>query len=75
MSLVVSLYFLSFMVFPQPRKHFFKDCVDSYLVSGMTIFIPNVFTTFDLHHFGFSDEYLDENNVGGRYKRDRNNSF
>lgn len=75
MSLVVSLYFLAFMVFPQPRKHFFKDYVDSYFVSGMTFIIPNVLTTFDLHHFGFSDAYLDENNVGGRYKRDRSNSF
>lgn len=66
---VLCLYFLSLLLFPQPRRHFFKDPLDSYLISSMTLVVPNIFTTIDLHHLGFSDDYLDENNVGGVFKR------
>ena len=55
---LIGQFFLSAIAFPHPRADLFKEPFSSYEVTSNGIIVPSFLLVFDVHHFGFNDEYL-----------------
>lgn len=60
-TLVILSFITSVSVFVQPRDSMFINMDKGYDVSIRSCFIPTAICILDLHHIGYSDEYLKQN--------------
>jgi hypothetical protein len=66
---VIAVWGLSFFAFPQPRYHLFcNEGWDVSIIGGALL--PGIVSVSDMHHFGYSDAYLNQNATAYyRFKR------
>ena len=60
-GIVTTLFFLTFLVYPQPNNHLFKNVMKGENVSLRTTYTPSIALTIGINPLGYDDDFWKEN--------------